>query len=197
MTAPLRLETCRGAALTQYLPALASLRIRVFREWPYLYDGSEAYERAYLETYQRAPGAAVVVAFDDAAVVGAATCLPMAHAAPEVQAPFTAAGWDIATLFYFGESVLLRPYRGRGAGVAFFAAREAQARAQGAAMAVFCAVERPASHPARPADATPLDGFWQKRGYAKLPGLVCQMRWRDTDEAAETAKTMQFWARTL
>ena len=30
------------------LPALGRLRIAVFREWPYLYEGSEAYERDYV-----------------------------------------------------------------------------------------------------------------------------------------------------
>ena len=34
-----------GAALDPMLPAIARLRIEVFRAWPYLYDGSAEYEQ--------------------------------------------------------------------------------------------------------------------------------------------------------
>lgn len=197
MTKGIRIETCAGPALADHLPALARLRIGVFRDWPYLYAGSEDYERGYLATYINAPGAAVVIAFDGAAAVGAATCLPMAQADAAARAPFTAAGRDIARLFYFGESVLLPAYRGQGIGVAFFTGREAQARAQRAVETCFCTVIRPPDHPARPAGYVPLDRFWRNRGYAELPGMTCQMRWSDIGAAGESGKTMQFWAKRL
>ena len=197
VTNKLRVETCRGDALAAHLPALARLRLTVFRAWPYLYDGSEAYERTYLATYLRAPGAAIAIAWDGAEAVGAATCLPMPQAAAEVQTPFLAAGWDLDTLFYFGESVLLPAYRGQGIGVRFFELREAQARAHKATTATFCAVQRPPDHPQRPAGATTLDAFWTHRGYAKQPGLTCHMSWKDIGQAEETTKTMQFWLRLL
>src|SRR5580692_4127614 len=97
----------QGAALTPLLPDLARLRVTVFRAWPYLYDGSEAYEAQYLRTYVRAPGAGVAVARDGAAAVGASTCLPMTEASEAVRSPFVAAGLDPVDFFYFGESVLL------------------------------------------------------------------------------------------
>ncbi|WP_430321652.1 hypothetical protein, partial [Salmonella enterica] len=86
---------------------------------------------------------------------------------------------------------LLPDYRGHGIGHAFFDAREAQARACGADAACFAAVIRPADHPARPADYTPLDAFWHKRGYAPIPGLVTELGWKEHGEAEETLKPMQ------
>ena len=47
----MQLETVVGDALAKYIPDLARLRMTVFREYPYLYDGSEAYEAEYLRTY--------------------------------------------------------------------------------------------------------------------------------------------------
>jgi GNAT superfamily N-acetyltransferase len=179
------------------LPQLGSLRIRVFRDWPYLYEGSEAYERDYVRAFAAAPDAVLVAAFDGAVIVGAATASPMAAQEAEVRAPFEAAGHDIASLFYFGESVLLPAYRGRGIGHAFFDAREAQARASGATAASFCAVVRPADHPLRPAGYRPLDDFWRKRGYAPVPGLATNFGWRDIDRPKETGHSMQFWMRAL
>jgi hypothetical protein len=52
-----------GADVGQVLDDLARLRIAVFRDWPYLYDGDLAYERRYLELYTN-PRAIVVGAFD-------------------------------------------------------------------------------------------------------------------------------------
>ena len=141
-----------GAALAPLLPHLARLRVTVFRAWPYLYDGSEAYEAQYLRTYVKAPGAGIAVARDRDEAVGASTCLPMEEASEAVRAPFEAAGLDPADFFYFGESVLLDLYRGRGIGVRFFQLREARAAALGRARFVtFCAVDRPPDHPGRPA----------------------------------------------
>ena len=37
-----------GTAVTPFNTALAELRIQVFREWPYLYEGTLAYEQHYL-----------------------------------------------------------------------------------------------------------------------------------------------------
>ena len=43
--------TGRDRNLESYLEDLAQLRIKVFRAFPYLYDGSIDYEMSYLETY--------------------------------------------------------------------------------------------------------------------------------------------------
>jgi len=198
MDASLRIETLTGAAVLPALPALARLRITVFRAWPYLYDGDEAYERDYLRTYAESPGAAVIVARDGETAVGAATCLPLAEEEENIQAPFLARGLDPARFFYFGESVLLPAYRGRGAGVAFFAQREAHARrVSDSDFACFCAVTRPEDHPARPERYVPLDAFWRRRGFVPMADLACTMRWRDLGAAADSDKQLRFWGKSL
>lgn len=192
------LRALTGADLEAHLSDLARLRIAVFRDFPYLYDGDEAYERGYLRTYVETPGGVLVAALDGRRVVGAATGVPLIGEPDPVRAAVAGAGLDVATTFYFGESVLLPAYRGQGVGVGFFQAREDHARALGGMThAVFCAVERPTDHPRRPADYVPLDDFWRRRGYAPLAGARCQFSWRDLDEPAESPKPMTFWARRL
>jgi GNAT superfamily N-acetyltransferase len=137
------------------------------------------------------------VARDGAEIVGASTALPLIKAGKAEQKPFIDAGIDLKSVYYFGESVLLSSYRGRGVGVAFFNAREARARALGFRTTAFCAVERPSDHPRRPKDYVPLDEFWTKRGYKKRPELHTSFSWRDLDEATESAKPMIFWTRDL
>lgn len=186
-----------GALLQAALPDLAQLRIAVFAAWPYLYAGSEAYEREYLAEFTAAPDAVLVAAYDGERIVGAATASPLNAQDDYIRAPFAAAGIDPAGVFYFGESVLLPDYRGQGIGHAFFDHREAAARAWGASHASFCAVVRPPDHPARPADYVSLDAFWTKRGYAPVAGLVGSFEWQDHGEAEESAKPMQYWMRAL
>ena len=191
-------RTVTGAEVPPFIPALARLRIAVFRDWPYLYEGNQAYEERYLRIYADSPRAAVVLALDGAEVVGASTCLPLTDETENVQAPFRAAGIAIERVFYFGESILLHPYRGLGAGVHFFAEREAHARrVSNCDIAAFCAVQRPSDHPARPRDAVPLDAFWRKRGFTPYPTLACEMHWKEIDATDETPHRLAFWLKSL
>ncbi|WP_165856903.1 GNAT family N-acetyltransferase [Marinobacter sp. JSM 1782161] len=193
----LAMQTLRGQALLNHLDALADLRMTVFRDFPYLYDGSAAYERDYLRTYARSPDALCILARDGDRIVGASTGIPMRDEDAAFRQPFAEAGWDTDAIFYYGESVLLAPYRGQGIGVAFFDERERHAREAGFDHAVFCAVVRSDDHPARPADYQPLDTFWRHRGYQSIPGLETRYAWTDIGDSGRTDKPMQFWFKAL
>jgi GNAT superfamily N-acetyltransferase len=207
-----RVRPVRGALAEPYLDALARLRIEVFREFPYLYDGSAEYERGYLRSYATSAKSTLVIAIDSSVarptapfdpaldeVVGVSTALPLCdHDDAESLAPaLKLAGYDPEQTYYFGESVLRRTYRGRGIGHAFFDAREQAARELGFTLATFCAVERPFDHPARPHDYVPHDAFWQRRGYVRRADLVARFAWRDLGDAHDTNKPMVFWLKEL
>ncbi|MCB1277713.1 GNAT family N-acetyltransferase [Prosthecobacter sp.] len=191
----LRLQNFHGPELEPHLDALGALRIAVFREYPYLYDGSLEYERDYLRVYLRSTGSLVVLAFDGDRVVGATTCLPMLDEGPEFQEAFAKAGYDLSTICYFGESILLPEYRGHGVGKEFFAHREAHVQKLGLKLSTFCAVDRPADHPLRPAGYRPLDDFWCSQGYTKHPELQATFVWKEIGEEAESPKTLTFWVK--
>ncbi|MFI5014794.1 MAG: GNAT family N-acetyltransferase [Hyphomicrobiales bacterium] len=194
----LRIEPVTGEALQRALPALAKLRIEVFREWPYLYEGTLDYEASYIERFARLQGGVIVVASDAGEAVGAATAAPMQGQNADVTAPFMQRGYDLAKLFYFGESVLKRAYRGQGVGHLFFDLREAAAlAAPGVEQATFSGVVRAPDDPRRDPDYRPLDSFWRKRGYAPVEGLVGHYSWTDIGDERQTRKPMQFWMRRL
>jgi GNAT superfamily N-acetyltransferase len=191
----LAVRALTGGEILAAADDLARLRITIFAEWPYLYDGDAGYEAEYLKEFVASADAVMVTASDGARIVGAATAWPMAAQDADFREPFEARGIDIARLFYFGESVLLAEYRGRGIGHAFFDHREAQAQRCGARAACFAAVIRPDDHPARPAGHRPLDAFWRKRGYAPVDGLVTTLAWKEHGEAGESPKPMRCWMR--
>ncbi|MBL8259866.1 MAG: GNAT family N-acetyltransferase [Candidatus Competibacteraceae bacterium] len=198
MSEPLGIERLSGPELDPYLPELARLRIRVFRDYPYLYEGSAEYEETYLKTYANVAESVMVLVWDRDRAVGASSGLPLEAGPPAVTGPFIARGHDPRRIFYYGESVLLPDYRGLGLGKRFFDEREAHVRALGRfEIACFCAVERPADHPRRPADYAPLDAFWNRRGFVKHPELRATFSWRDLGETAESPKPMVFWLKSL
>src|SRR5690606_22696777 len=77
-----------GAGIGPWLEEVAGLRVAVFRDWPYLYEGDPAYEREYLKAYADSADSVVVLAFDGDKVVGASTGLPLADDSAEFQKPF-------------------------------------------------------------------------------------------------------------
>lgn len=189
--------TKKGQAIESVFDDLAKLRIAVFRDFPYLYEGSLDYEKEYLKIYSNSERSFLFAIYDGDKMVGATTCIPLRDETDEIQAPFKGAGFDIESIFYFGESILLKDYRGLGLGHRFFDAREDYAASFGTFKTTcFCSVER-INHPAQPADYRPNDAFWIKRGYKKIPDLKALMEWPDIGETISTPKTMIFWMKDI
>jgi GNAT superfamily N-acetyltransferase len=188
----------RGDAVVPHLADVARLRIEVFRAYPYLYDGDAGYEQKYLATYAHSPDSVFVLAFDGGRVVGASTGIPLAHDGDAFQQPFRARGLDVERVFYFGESVLLPEYRGRGLGHRFFDEREAHARRLGRFdTTAFAAIDRAADDARRPDAHRDNDAFWLKRGYVRQPGMTMRLAWKEVGEAVESEKPLTFWLRAL
>src|SRR6476620_8641711 len=134
----------RGAEARAYTKELAALRLKVFYDFPYLYEGTEEYEMKYLETYFKAKKSFICVVEDQGKIVGATTSIWAEEEEESFKKPFSDFGIDPENVFYFGESVLLKQYRGSGVGIKFFLEREAFAKTLPFIKTLsFCAVERP------------------------------------------------------
>ena len=68
---------------------------------------------------------------------------------------------------------------------------------RGYARACFCTVDRPADHPDRPEGYSPLDSFWQKRGYGKLPAVTTRFTWPTEPGGPDLPHPMTYWMRKL
>jgi GNAT superfamily N-acetyltransferase len=184
-----------GRGITPYLGDAARLRISVFREYPYLYDGDATAEQEYLTSYTSCARGVFVLALDGDRVVGVSTGLPLADADESFQAPFAAHGESPQDWFYFGESVLDPAYRGQGIGHRFFDEREGHAHELGFRRACFCSVIRAEDHPLKPAAYRPHDVFWAKRGYARRANFKARFSWKQIDTPGEVENELVFWTR--
>lgn len=186
-----------GSSIKDVIPELAKLRIGVFREFPYLYEGSEAYEEKYLRRYAQSEQCIVVLVRDGGRIVGASTGMPLSDESEEVIGPVRMAGHDIHQWFYLAESVLLPEYRGRRIGHRFFEDRLRHALEYGYETACFCAVVRPSDHPRRPAGYRDLHGLWGRHGFEKADDLSTHFSWKEIGEDVESTKPMEYWVRKL
>jgi GNAT superfamily N-acetyltransferase len=197
MNGALTIHEIDGAEFEPWLDALGELRIRVFREFPYLYDGTLAYEREYLGVYQRCGRSRIVlVTAADGKLIGATTCMPLADEGPDFQKPFLDAGLGVDDWLYFVESIVHPEWRGLGLGKEFFARREQHARRLGMTSTAFCAVDRAENHPLRHEGYRPLDGFWSSQGYTKQPSLQAVFSWKEIGDESESPKTLTFWTKS-
>ena len=193
----IRVQSLWGKDIIEYKNELAQLRLKVFRDYPYLYDGTIEYEEEYLETLIESPQSILAVAFDHDRVVGASTGMPLKYETDEIKQPWLKEVIDIEKVFYFSESVLLKEYRGLGIGVKFFEEREKWARQLDYKLATFCGVIRAKEDPNKPENYVTLDRFWKNRGYQKKVGVICTLTWKQIDESQESAKNLQFWYKFL
>lgn len=187
-----------GNQILEVAHDFALLRIAVFKEFPYLYAGEMAYEMEYIQTYAQSENAFLFAIYKDGKMIGASTCIPLEDETMEVKQPFLDAGYPISEIYYFGESMLLPPYRNMGFGHLFFEERENYARQFSSIRTVcFCAVQRPKNHPLKPAVVFEKDTFWTKKGFVERPELVCEMEWKDLDKEVSDFKQLTFWTKSI
>jgi GNAT superfamily N-acetyltransferase len=195
----LSLEVLQGNEAKKHLHEIATLRMQVFAEFPYLYDGDLDYEKKYLDRYFSSQNSLVVCLWDEKSLVGASTAIHLPEEAPMIRSAFEKfKKFPLSEVVYFGESILNKKYRGLGYGKKFFEEREKFAKSiKGVFYTSFCAVIREINDPRRPKDYFSPDILWKKLNYAPVPGLKCTLEWKEHSEEKDTPKELQFWIKKI
>ncbi|MFA7405306.1 MAG: GNAT family N-acetyltransferase [Pelobacteraceae bacterium] len=186
-----------GAAIADAVDDLATLRLEIFLDYPYLYQGKREDELTYLGSYAEAPDACVILARDGLAVIGAATGMPLVHEDAQMRDAFAATAFPLNEAYYVGEMLFRPAYRNSGLGRKLLAQLESRIRSLGSYRRLTCAtVERPDDHPLRPRDYTPITRFLSRTGFVRLSGVTTRFTWRETDGTTRD-HPMQFWSKEL
>ena len=186
-----------GFAVEGCLDDLASLRINIFREYPYLYDGLREDELKYLRLYMVTPDAFVISVNDSGNMVGAATGMPLRYEHDGLITPFKGTSYSVDELFYVGELLFDPEYRDCGLGIRLLEHLVAHVRSLGNYRYLTCAtVVRPDYHVRCPESYIKINRFLARTGFILLPGVTTSFAWKETD-GTNCEHPMQFWIKEL
>lgn len=186
-----------GEEIKKNLAEFAELRMKVFREYPYLYDGEMAYEEEYLKTYLEAKSSLVILVFYEQKCIGATSCVWLKEEVDDLKNPIIKAGLNPDNYLYFGESLVLGEFRKQGLGKKFFELRlehfkKLVSMGYPLKASCFCSVIRDSNHPQRPKNYKALDSFWSQMGFYRS-SIECSFTWKDLGEKKETRKLMSYY----
>ena len=186
-----------GSGIRPYVHSIAKLRCEILKDYPYFEDLNPHTEADILRKLSLSPEAIGVLIFENTTLVGVSFGYPLVLEEIELHTPFKEKGWDIDSCYFFGESTLLKPYRGRGIGHHFFDARELfVSQFPSFKRICFCAPTSIDSIEERPSDFVPMHDFWRKRGYIHHPEMqVTAHKKRAGDYPNEIP--LSFWIKNL
>ncbi|MEZ4814145.1 MAG: GNAT family N-acetyltransferase [Bdellovibrionota bacterium] len=192
-----KIELLQGAEARRILAPLAALRIEVFHEYPYLYEGNIEYELKYLDRYFSSKNSLVVALWNKDKLVGASTAIHLPEENLNIRTalnPF----YKEDSFVYFGESIIQKKYRGNGFGKKFFELRENFARSiPKVNRCGFCSVQRSSNDPRKPDSYFSPENLWSKLNYQLKKDLTVELEWKEIGEAKESPKSLQFWIKNL
>ncbi|MDR3647154.1 MAG: GNAT family N-acetyltransferase [Candidatus Babeliales bacterium] len=193
----LTLLKLKGPQAKKYVTDIADMRITLFKEFPYLYEGAYSYEEEYLQTYFNSDEANILLVLDKDKVVGFSSSIPLAEESQDLKAPFNEKELYIKDYFYIGEVMLQPAYRGRGILRKFLEFHENQALKNGYKYTVFMTVDRENNHPSKPKDYKSLDNIWKHFGYVILPELKISLDWPQVGTNIYTNNKLSIWLKDI
>lgn len=202
MTPPLQYTLHFGAGIAPYVKEVAAIRIRGFRDFPYLYAGSAAYEEAYLSQYLNEPRAMLIRVRDAGETIAVATATPLACSCDivaDAPALLRRAGFVPEAFFYYAEILVDHAYRGRGIARRIYEERERAARSFGYTSLCLASVQRPEDHPLKPRGYVAAERIWIRDGFRRT-GVVFPYGWptiQPDGSVVEQDNPLEFWVRDL
>lgn len=192
----------QGEARKEYIEILMEWRLKYFRQFPYLYEGSREYEESYLEGFLSHSNGILALASHGDSVVGIVTALPLLSEfgiATETDALAQVAKVSASAIFYIGEVIVDRGYRGRGLSRRLLELAEEYARSKGFTTCSLLTVVREDEHPLRPKDYISTDAVWRNLGYQRA-GVATTFEWptiHPGGEVSSVSNPMEYWIKRI
>jgi GNAT superfamily N-acetyltransferase len=185
-------QIATGQQFQQHINAIAALRISIFKEYPYLYDGDIQTETEYLKSYSKSKNSVLIIVKDKQKVIGAVTGIPLAEADEMFLTPFPK-NQSIHSIFYLGEILLLKEYRGKGIGYQMYRIFEDLVRQKKQYHKIAIAeVIRDQNDPRKPKNYISVHKLWERLGYIEHPEIVMQCSYKTVDSTEKIPHSLVY-----
>ena len=188
----IHIEELTGVEARKYHKQLAANSIKNFAEFPYLYKGSQSYERGFLGKYYKSSSSKFVVAFDALQrVVGFSISSPLQEESDEIRMAYVAAGRDLAKYLYLVEVCISPEYRGSGVFREMLQKHERYGQSKGLGYGAFIIIDRP-GQAVRVAEIAK-----HKFGGQKIEGCDVQWSWTSAVSGKEESHQLSVWEKRI
>ena len=201
MTDPMNinLQTYQQAGLADEIGILSEFRLRFFREYPYLYVGSEDNEQKHLADYLVNPTTRLIVARETEKIIGVAIGTMLStelNIVCKIENQLQQYEIQSQHCFYLGEMIAEPEYRRSGVGKRMLELLKIAGREQGADRFCFLAVVREPHDVRRPADYTDAsESIFRKFGFEKTD-ISVTFEWntiQPNGQVENVANRMDLW----
>ena len=188
-----KLRIFQGIQIKPHIETIAQMRIKYFREFPYMYEGSMDYERTYLDGFSKEKDSLLVMAYDGDNLCGFVTGMPLETEASILESLDTAT--DLETNYYLSEFIVEELYRGKGLSRLLDEAIENKALSLGYSGFSILTVKRADIDPRRPEMYRGTDAVWEKLGFIKTETSIL-FSWPtilENGSVEDIENLMDFW----
>lgn len=192
------IQLVKGKELLANIAELAKLRLKIFREYPYLYEGDSASEESYLSLFASSSDAFFIVAKGESQLVGAISGIPLDFAQKEIRDAFCQSTIESGGYYALCDILVLKEHRNRKIGSILYKEFENQLlKMKRYTKLVLWQIVRAQDDPRRPNDYFSLDDFWRKKGFIKHPELVCYIPWKEVSDEKAISHRFEFWVKEM
>ncbi len=191
----IKLEILHGHEIAPHVKEIVQFVNKVYRNYPYFYNGDDAGYEAYLESFPNLGNVVVCLAFEVKEIVGIAVGLPMPKR-NVYQKPLLEHDYDLKELFYLGEFGLKPELQGKGIELTMYQNIENVANKSGQFKKIcFWEIENTLGQKAT--SYFPKDNFWKQLNFIWHPELNFQIFWTNIGDTKESAHKAVYWMKNL
>ncbi|QLH36622.1 MAG: hypothetical protein HWD61_11200 [Parachlamydiaceae bacterium] len=195
----INIKSFEGKEILPYVKEITELCLIIYKEYPFLYEGTEAEYLPFIEYYAQSDQSIACIVFDHARPVGVAIGMPLHLMREKYQTPFSnlCPNEILSEFFYLGEFLLLHEYRGQNLGKQMYLEFERLIQNKDQKNICFCSIDETLTFTPPPLNYHPLEEFWCHLGYQKCKEMTFSIDWRNISESQDSSHPMIYWIKKI
>lgn len=200
MTITVEIHVGKDAA--EYIDYVSQLRIDIFKEYPYLYEGELEYEKQYMHGYTTDKKSMIAVAKVNGELAGVSTGIPLisdSEIVADAKNVFAKQNVEVGDYYYYGEVIVLPKFRGHGITTKLYSEQNQLIQEWGFKHVCILTVVREENHSLKPKDYKSPDGMWKHLGFFRND-LTIDYHWptiHPDKSVKDVNNTLEFWTKNL